>query len=146
MDLEVAQLVAQGPRLGEHFDDVLERARAARRVRPREEGRESTLVAEPARHLDRVRADDLGARLVAAVGDYAGKGRQQRDPERRFVPSKGGARLLEQLQRRPVGPALAPASVLQSDRGAREHVRVAGRAPDLGGCGERLDRLRGPAC
>ena len=64
----------------------------------------------------------------------------------RIAPSEGGARLLEQLQRGPVGPALAPASVLQSDRGAREQVLVAGRAPDLGDCSKRLDRLRGPAC
>ena len=91
-----------------------------------------------------VRVDDRGPPVVTAVGEHTGQGRQQTDPERRFFFADGGARLLEQLERPAVSPALPPAGVLQSDRRAREHVRVAGAASDLRGRGERLDRV-GPA-
>src|SRR5215204_1287418 len=141
LDIAVAQFVPQAQRLGEHFEDLLERARAATRVGACEQGRQHSLVAEPARHLDRIRADDRGAGLVPTIGEYAGKARQQTDPERRFRAAKGGARLLEQLQGRAVGAALAPAGVLQSDSGTCEHVRVTGLPADLRGRGERLHRV-----
>ena len=77
LDLDVAQLVAQGRRLGEHFEDLLERGCAASRVRPREEDRESPPVAEPARHLDGVRETIAARAVVTAVREHAGQGREQ---------------------------------------------------------------------
>ena len=144
MDLDVAQLVAQVARRGEHLQDLVQRAGTASRVRPREKDRETTPVAEPTRHLDGVRVDDRGPLVITAVGEHPGKGREQTDPERGFSLAEGGARLLEQLQRPTVRPALPPAGVLQSDRRPRKHFRVAGVAADLRGRGERLDRA-GPA-
>ena len=89
LDLDVAQLVAQVPRRGEHLQDLVQRAGTASRVRPREKDRETTPVAEPTRHLDGVRVDDRGPLVITAVGEHPGKGREQTDPEGRILPRRG---------------------------------------------------------
>ena len=108
---------------------------------------EPTLVAEPTRHLDRVRADDRGAR----------RGRRGRRATRARAESRG----IRSVDSSPPRAALASSSSSSAARcdlpspqqassnpiAARASMSASPAArADLGDCGERLDRLRRAAC
>ena len=126
LDLDVADLLAERPRLGQDVERLVQARRPARPIGADQHGREPAPVADPPRHRDRLVADDL--RAVASRPGTRARGRGPR--ARRHAASRrcGDERrrgLLEQLARALVVEPGAPAGVLEADRGAREQLAVA---------------------
>ena len=68
---------------------------------------------------------------------------QQHHPQLGVLVGERPRRLLEQLDRAPVGDRRSPAGLLKPDRCGGEHPRVTDLAGDPHGVGERLDRAVG---
>ena len=79
-DLGVAELLSEVPRLGQHVEDLLERAGPPRPVGAHQDRGEPGAVLEVSRHGDGARANDRSALVVALEVERAREAAQQPDP------------------------------------------------------------------
>ena len=138
----VAQLLGQIPRLGQHRQDLLERAGPARPVRADQHPGQPGAIAAATRQRDRIAADDRSALALALKIERAGEAGEQADAQLVIAIAQGADALLEQLDRVLDPDPRAPAGIPIADRSAGEQLGAAELAGERRGRGECLQGLR----